>query len=141
MQEDIDAFLRLWGEPTAAELRLWSSILAPLGDRVVPVMTEWARRTERKPHPRELVELAANSAATGQMSKIAAEIAASYGVTVSELREPDKHGDMVRPRQHVMFALRQAGYSMTRIGKFLNRDHTTVMYGAKAHAGRVQAGV
>lgn len=140
MRDEIEAFLRLWGEPTAAEVRLWCDILAPMAERVVPALTEWARQSDQRPHPRQLINLSAESAATGDMRKIAAGIAGGYGLTVSDLRSNDRHIDIVHPRQHVMFALREAGFSMTRIGQFLRRDHTTVMYGARAHEKRVGVG-
>ncbi len=139
-QDDIDAFLRLWGEPTPAELRLWTAALAPLGDQTADILAAWARQSERRPHPRELLVMRVDASAISQMNQIATEVAGSYGMSLEEIRSPDKHADITRPRQHVMFALREAGYSMTRIGKFLQRDHTTVMFGAKAHAARISVG-
>ncbi len=44
-QDDIDAFLRLWGEPTPAELRLWTAALAPLGDQTADILAAWARQS------------------------------------------------------------------------------------------------
>ncbi len=60
----------------------------------------------------------------------AEEIAAVHGYTLAQLRQPDRRQDRVAARWAVFWALRQAPYcwSLPRIGKFMERDHTTILY-------------
>ena len=61
-----------------------------------------------------------------------------YGVSVAEIKGPSRKQMVVEVRQEVMARLRAQGYSLTRIGQMLGRDHTTVLHGARmARAGGV----
>ena len=61
----------------------------------------------------------------------AAEIAAVHGYSLNELRDHDRRPDRVKARWAIFWALRSDPYrwSLPRIGKLMDRDHTTVMYG------------
>ncbi len=68
-----------------------------------------------------------------RMVDIAAEVAAKNMVTVAALRGPDRSRSVAWPRQDAMRRMVDAGFSTPQIGRFLgNRDHTTVMHGARA---------
>lgn len=45
----------------------------------------------------------------------------------------------VWPRQAVMAALRDQGYSLPRIGRVLSRDHTTILNGLRKHEARLRS--
>ena len=136
MHDALEAFLGLWGDPTEAEVGLWQDVLAPFEAHVRPVLVEWLRGSKTKPHPHDLVKLAVDHAASGPMRSIADAVVAQYGLTLAEMRGPSQRPAISHPRQHVMAALREAGYSMAQIGSFLRRDHSTVVHGLRSHAMR-----
>lgn len=61
----------------------------------------------------------------------AAEIAAVHGYSLNDLRDHDRRPERVKARWAIFWALRSDPYrwSLPRIGKLMDRDHTTVMYG------------
>jgi chromosomal replication initiator protein len=59
-------------------------------------------------------------------------VAAETGVSVEAIRSISRRTHHVRARQIVMFVLRnQWGASLPKIGRFLGRDHTTVLHGVR----------
>lgn len=72
------------------------------------------------------------------MANIAARIAEKYGLTVEELKGERRTDRIAQPRQEAMWEMMQTGkWSTSRVGMFLgDRDHTTVIYGARAHEKR-----
>lgn len=74
------------------------------------------------------------------MDEICHEIARTYAMTVEDMKGPGRDRSFTIPRQHCMFVMSQQKHlSLPMIGKFLNRDHTTVLHGVRAHAARVAA--
>lgn len=71
------------------------------------------------------------------MAEISAMVAADNGLTVAELCGPGRAWDIVRPRQYAMMLMADAGHSQVAIGRFLGRDHTTVMHGIRAARARM----
>lgn len=71
-------------------------------------------------------------------AQIAGDVAEQYGLTLAELRQPTRSHRISHPRHHAMWALRETGkFSFPWIANFFRlRDHTTVMYGVRAHARR-----
>lgn len=56
-------------------------------------------------------------------------IADRYDLTVGELRGPSKLLHILRPRQIAMYLAREmTGLSVTKIGAYFYRDHTTVTF-------------
>ncbi len=76
----------------------------------------------------------------GSLSVLADKVAIEYGVTVRALRGPSRLQCHTRPRQHLMALAHAAGHSLPKIGAFLSRDHTTVLYGRDAHNSRLSTG-
>lgn len=74
------------------------------------------------------------------MREIASEVAERHGVKVDEMRGPSRKRYFVHPRQEA-FALIRANTSLSypNIGRYFNRDHTTVIHGEKAHNDRQAA--
>ncbi len=64
------------------------------------------------------------------ITKIIMAVADEYGVPAYQISGPSRAAVYAVPRQEVMRRALDAGYSSTRIGRALNRDHTTVIYGA-----------
>lgn len=51
-----------------------------------------------------------------------------HRVSLNDMREYSRWRHRVRARWEVMAMLRARNWSLPRIGTFMNRDHTTVMY-------------
>ena len=67
-------------------------------------------------------------------------VSVAYGVPVRWLLSRDASHPVAHPRQAVMLLARWEGYSTPRIGRELGgRDHTTVIYGARAAERRYDA--
>lgn len=57
-------------------------------------------------------------------------------ISLSDLRGPATDREIAWPRQDFMASAMGRGYSSTRVGQFLNRDHSTVVVGRKASNAR-----
>ncbi|NBN62077.1 helix-turn-helix domain-containing protein [Pannonibacter tanglangensis] len=68
---------------------------------------------------------------------IASEIAAKHRVTLADLTGPCRQRAIFRARAELAYRLRtELGWSFPRIGRLLNRDHTTIMNQVRVHAAR-----
>jgi chromosomal replication initiation ATPase DnaA len=84
------------------------------------------------------------SPAPGSLRAIAEEVACLYGLTLSELKSRTRKRSIATPRQHAMAEMREQRrpdgarrYSCGQIANFFGMsDHTTVVYGIKAHRAR-----
>lgn len=68
---------------------------------------------------------------------ILAKVVEMYGFSADLIRSGSHSRAIAWPRQHFMFLAIEGGYSTPRIGKFLGRDHSTVIYGARTYKARV----
>lgn len=75
----------------------------------------------------------------GAIGKIIAGVCVKHGVTIGQIQAYDRLPAIVLARQEAMAAAYQAGFSLNEIAKFLNRDHTTVRHGVRAHQDSVGA--
>lgn len=67
-------------------------------------------------------------------------INAVYGVSEIELKSPSRAMKATQARQVLYFLLNKDLYmTTTQIGRFLDRDHSTVIYGVKVAERRFQA--
>lgn len=62
--------------------------------------------------------------------------AAEAGLTLNEIRGPRRDRVAYRARQVAYAACRDAGFTLSQIGKFANRDHTTVLNGLQRYDAR-----
>lgn len=64
------------------------------------------------------------------MRSIVADVARKYGLTVEALRGPSRIRSVSWPRQEAMWRMiNTKRYSLPQVGRFFNRDHTTVLHG------------
>lgn len=71
---------------------------------------------------------------------VLADICARYQVSEKHLLSQDRSRWIAWPRQALMSALYENGWSLPQIGRKLGRrDHTTVLYGVRAHRQREAA--
>jgi len=68
------------------------------------------------------------------MADLARMIEAETGVTVDSLRSPDRSRPVFYARAMFCGAARRAGWSLTQIGGYLGRDHTTVLSASRMEA-------
>ena len=86
-----------------------------------------------------LTELAAAQLADRAAERIVATCAAD--VPLDRLRSRAADVETVRARQAVMAGLADAGWSSVRIGRYLGRDHSTVLHGIAKHRDRANVTV
>ena len=140
LRELIRVFLDTFDAPaTDAHLDLWEEVLRPYEARVPATFAAWVRHSETVAKPWEIVELIERSRERGSMLEIAASVAGKHRLGVKDLKGQNKYRRVAQPRQEAMWEMHQAGYSYPQIGRFLNRDHTTVMHGVRAHEARMGA--
>lgn len=71
------------------------------------------------------------------LTRIAA-YAAKICHTVSHLRLPNQHKNVVLARNELIYKLREAGFVWQDIGSLLCRDHTTCITSYRRHKQRIQ---
>lgn len=65
--------------------------------------------------------------------KILHDVATRHAMTPDDIIGKCRSPRYVAARQEAFYLLRATGYSMLQIGRFCNRDHTTVLHGANKH--------
>jgi chromosomal replication initiation ATPase DnaA len=69
--------------------------------------------------------------------QIVTDVAQDHGVTPELIASPKRKKHIIPPRHRVMYeAYATKRYTTTQIGMWLNRDHSTVVYGIWKHAQR-----
>ena len=63
------------------------------------------------------------------MEQIAIEIEEEFGVTLDELKSKSRIRSIVEARHLFCYFAHERGYTYTYIGKFINRDHSSVING------------
>lgn len=66
-----------------------------------------------------------------RVRKLVRAAAEMFNTTEKGILSPSRRQVHVRPRRMVYLALREEGKSMEQIGRWLNRDHTTVVHGCQ----------
>jgi chromosomal replication initiation ATPase DnaA len=67
------------------------------------------------------------------------EVALKHGVSPREILSPFRDKPIVSARYELFWRLRvERKYSFGRIGLLLDRDHSTVVYGVKRHAEKLE---
>lgn len=65
------------------------------------------------------------------MRKVVLKVSEDSGVPLEDIMGDSKVPHIARARQFAMFTCIENGASSTAVGKFFNRDHTTVLYAAR----------
>jgi len=73
------------------------------------------------------------------MRGIAIRVAAKHNLPMPEIFSKNRRHFVSQVRQEVMWECRAKGYSLGQIGRFLGRDHTTIIHGIRAHEARMGA--
>lgn len=68
------------------------------------------------------------------------EVCDLHGISLSDMLGPARFRRIVRARQHAMWLChKRTRFSFVRLGRFFQRDHSTVMHGIRAHEERTQS--
>ena len=71
------------------------------------------------------------------IADIAASVANRHWVSEADLTGADRSREVARARQECYALAIAAGRSTPAIGRYFNRDHSTVIYGARAYRARL----
>ena len=71
------------------------------------------------------------------MASVAREVAEKHRLTLDDLRGPSRKRPVAWARQEFMCEALGLGRSTTAVGRFLNRHHSTVIFGARRHRERM----
>lgn len=71
-----------------------------------------------------------------KMAQILADVAQRHGIPIADIKSRSRLRPIVHARQEAMALMRDEGRSLTQIGLFLDRDHTSVIWGDRAHRQR-----
>lgn len=91
----------------------------------------------RRPPP-EPIPLPPPKPNARQYVKILHDVATRHNMTPDDIIGKCRSPRFVEARQEAFYLLRLAGYSMLQIGRFCNRDHTTVLHGANKHEAKLK---
>lgn len=91
----------------------------------------------RRPPP-EPIPLPPPKPTARQYVKILHDVATRHDMTPNDIIGKCRSPHFVEARQEAFYLLRLAGYSMLQIGRFCNRDHTTVLHGANKHEAKLK---
>lgn len=113
--------------------------------RVIAHLTETVARLSQLvcgAAPMLVPPAAETDAVTAGLRAIAERYARANDLTLQDMQGPGRGLPLSYVRQDCMLAMREDGYSLTRIARFLGRDTSTVVKGQRAAARRrEQAGV
>ena len=70
------------------------------------------------------------------MAEIVDEVSGTTGISIIDIIGNSRERHIVRARQLVMFIARREGMTLTSIGSYLRRDHTTVIHGIRTEENR-----
>ena len=95
--------------------------------------TVWTAAPRPGIAPRHVATFAAHRR---RLLVLAVEVARVYGLKVEDFKDRTRVREVAWPRQEFMLAAHRQGYSLGQIGRFLNRDHTTILHGIRAAQAR-----
>lgn len=74
------------------------------------------------------------------MKNIVEQVSRSRGVPVKDIMGTSRLKDIVAARQSAMWLSRSQGISFARVGRFFNRDHTTILHACNKIDGLIRSG-
>jgi len=127
---------------TADELRAhYAAVKARIADaakrplpEVRPLLV--VRPAPPKPEPDEEPDLRPPllaGAPLGRARGLLEPVLQRHMLTWRQVISKDRKQAIVSARQECMWVLNKAGMSLPMIGRFMNRDHTTVLHGVRTH--------
>ena len=75
-----------------------------------------------------------------RMTAVIRETAEKHGLTEKELMAATRKVNVVKARQEAIYRIRhEVQKSMSEIGRFFNKDHTTILHALEKHVERIKA--
>ena len=76
-----------------------------------------------------------------KVRQIVNEVREKHGLTEEQLVSDNRQRHLIACRQEIYWRLsRETAWSLSRIGHYMNRDHTTIIWGIRAHKRKLEAG-
>jgi chromosomal replication initiation ATPase DnaA len=104
---------------------------------------EAARRAAADHRRRVLADMAQMFVLKGKrerpISDIVHIVAEARGYSVKEFCGPSRRRELCHARQEAMYLCLKAGHAANAVARFLQKNHTSVLHGAKVHAARMEA--
>jgi len=112
--------------------------IASLLDRTVgSIEVKRSRLDLAVPFPRRVYRDWIKVGCPKSMADIIADVSKRTGVPVHDIKGPSRFRSIVRARHMFMTEAYETGrFSLPQIGRFLGRDHTTVLHGIRQHKSR-----
>lgn len=135
LSEHYKAVRQRLGDPRTARPIIHRELIRPAPLPPVEPVTKHApvvRRPAPAPEP-----LPPPKPGARQYVHILHDVATRHAMTPDDIIGKSRSPRYVEARQEAFYLLKQAGYSMLQIGRFCNRDHTTVLHGANKHEAKL----
>ena len=116
----------------AAEQRAIDALCIESHPKTRPFAGKAYAEPEPEPDPEPLQNLLAG-APLGRTRDLIAPVLQRHMLTWRQVISKDRKQAIVSARQECMWVLNKAGMSLPMIGRFMNRDHTTVLHGVRTH--------
>jgi hypothetical protein len=90
---------------------------------------------------RDILRVASETPRRAKIKEIIREVCAEYGVNEMDVLSHRRGQRFTRPRQKICYRLRlETTLSMPSIGRFMNRDHTSVLHSIRKAEALIAAG-
>lgn len=108
-----------------------------LRDRLLPVIIEAPKPKQEPPKPKPAPAFVLPPRKYPSLPSLLARVSAKTGLTEIAIRSRSQSASVSCARQEFYFiAASETLYSTAEIGRFLGRDHTTILHGISAHCER-----
>lgn len=111
-----------------ARREVWRRIHAKGGYTIIGISKAWGCSAKAVADG-----IHATGTALDAIAPIVDRVSRQYGSTPEEIVRPDRRAMVCRARFAVFAACNDAGFSSAEIGRYFNRDHTTVLHGIQRH--------
>jgi len=99
-------------------------------------MKTWAEMIERQRLERLAMTKIERTTQEQEMTDIVEKLTNGTGVSLDDILGPSRLASIASVRQAAYWYSREGGISLNTIGRFFNRDHTTIIHGCRKHERR-----
>lgn len=134
------ARLRIEAAGRAYQQRKEAESAAVLQARIDEARRAWRQKVEerRRAAANRLEAVLSRGSAGISCIKLVEAVAQKHQLTIADLCGVNRAHHVVLARQEAMYLARKTGKSSMVIGRFFNRDHTTVLYSCRQYAERLE---
>ena len=99
-------------------------------------METWAEMIERHRLERLAMTRLDKTTQEQEMADIVEKLTSGTGISLDDILGSSRLASIARVRQAAYWYSREGGISFNTIGRFFNRDHTTIIHGCRKHERR-----